>query len=128
MQLILKLLDFLVAGVLPSFYIGLVGPPRKNSRPVLEKLLLPVVILIGMDADLVAQIRYRHIFEQVTANGISVYTYSTDFKNVSQLQALCQVQIIAISVYTELSATEKAATRLHHTGCGGKRLPKQSVL
>ena len=51
-----------------SFRVGLIGPPCEGPCAVLEELFLPVIVLRGMDAELVAQVGDRHALDQVTAN------------------------------------------------------------
>ena len=68
LQFFLKLPDFLFVRVLLPFHVGLVGTPRKRALGVLEKLFLSLVILCGVDSELITQIGYRHVFEQVTAD------------------------------------------------------------
>ena len=61
LQFFLKLPDFLFVRVLLPFHVGLVRPPHEGALAVLEELLLPLVVLRGVDPVLVAQIRYRQL-------------------------------------------------------------------
>ena len=68
LQFFFKLSDLLFARILLPFLIGLVGTPCKRALTMLKKLLLPLVVLCGVNLELVTQIRYWYILEQVPTN------------------------------------------------------------
>ena len=68
LQFFFKLTDFLFVGILLPFQVGLVGTSRKGTLGILEKLLLPLVVLRGVNAEFIAQVGYWNVLEQVATN------------------------------------------------------------
>ncbi len=62
LELGLELLDLVVLGVLDGFALAAVG---EGQMAVLEELLEPVVELVGVEVEFIAEVRDRNLVDEV---------------------------------------------------------------